>query len=308
MIQKIIALTLERSVARQWIYFARQTAMGIDPEIIYFFRGVDDKRYENVHEIGAAATADGYPVVAQFQGYRDNTVINQSPAQMAQIWNWLKILKHIAEQDKLTLVSWDDRYISVPFPFLQLIVDSLVEDPDFYAFQLRLRGIETCIRLPPPADDSEAYPNVVKRNRDLFKAFTNQHHQPDFLDLFVRRGFYGYDETIVFSPRGAKWMYDIMMDLEDIDPDIKKMDHVDMQAPQFETYLSRLNIDSYLCWDFRKHAVTALEDGIGLYCPRYPGYDFIEDSIPLGSLTEWAAEERPDYAIHNKTTELQYIE
>ena len=311
MIDQVIGLTLERSIQRQWLYVGRMTAQGVPLEKIWFFRGADAKHYRESYEaIARAAEADGYGFVKFFQGYTDKTVINQTPAQMCQVWSWGKILKHIAEGDKITLVTWDDRYLSVPHAYLEMIVTSLIDmDPgNFHLFQLRLRGLQNCIRLPEPDDGSENYDALVRRNAELFRAFTDQNYTPNFVDIFTRRGYYGYDESIVFSPAGARWMLDAMQKMQDIDPDIKQMEHVDMHAPHFPVYLSRMNIDSYLCWDFRKTAELALKEGKGLYCPRYPGYDFIEDAIPMGSLTQWGSHERPDAEVVNATTDLQYIE
>ena len=79
MIQRIIALTLERSIQRQWLYIGRMTAQGVPLDLIHFFRGADTKHYQNDYKrIADAAEADGYPFVRQFQGYADDTVYNST--------------------------------------------------------------------------------------------------------------------------------------------------------------------------------------------------------------------------------------
>ena len=179
-------------------------------------------------------------------------------------------------------------------------------DKDFYLFQLRLRGLKDCIRLPE-ADHEDIYEEQVSLNQELFTAFTQQHYEPDFTSVFTRKGFYGYDETIVFTPHAARWMLDNMQAMQDIDEDLKLMRHRDIPKQQLSVYLSRFNIDSYLCWDFRRIAEAAIEEGKGLYCPRFAGYNFIEDDIPMGSLTHWVSTDRPDAPEINKRSRLKYI-
>ena len=321
MIDQVIALTIPRSVDRQWLYFGRMTAMGVPANRIFFFRGADAKHFNNSYDkIADAAEKDGYPFVRQFQGYTDVLRVQQTPSQMAQVWSYAKILRYITEIDQTVLVTWDDRYLTTSFNFLAQLVHKLKSLRDFYMFQLRIRGwkreLMSFIRPPENQDphDEERIHYIMGLNREMFSLATSPHYQPSFEneEVFVRRGMYGMDETIVFSPAGAQLLLDYMMDMEDIDPDIKKMDQHDLTPTQMEEYGKRLNIDTFLYWGFLHKALPKiLKDNpdIGIYCPRALGFDFIEDSIPMGSLHGWTNSlYSPESAkTVNQKISLQYI-
>ena len=257
------------------------------------------RNYTSFDTIAAVAAEDGFPFVAYFQGHGDTGIIQQSPAQMAQVWSYAQMLRYIAEGDKNVLVTWDDRILTVPFGFLETIVAQLHEEREapFYLFQLRIRGSEEYIRLP-----KRNYYEDEQIHLWLFQSLTDLSTNINYANTFTLPGLLGYDETIVFSPAGAKWMLECMYALQDIDPDVKKLGYDDIPLSQKHIYNPTINIDNYVCWGLRPFADVAIGENKGLYRPRYPGFDFISDPLALGSLTEWASHkvEEFQYSYHNE--------
>ena len=301
MIDKIIALTLERSISRQWFFLGAMTERGVSPEKIFFHRGVAASDMENSYAlIAEAAAKDGFPFVKNFQGYENIGVIKQSPAQMAQLWSYAKILESIASGDEAVLVIWDDRVISLPFFFLDGLVTQLCEDEDFMMFQLRLRGEVAYM-------DLRVLPESEQRLKfgGLFRAFLNP-DDPFEPNALTQKGFHGYDETIVFSPPGAAYMLDALRKTPDIDPDIKKLHYFDLNLPQKRVYNSCINIDNWICHYFAPRANERSKTH-GIYCPLTLGFDFVEDFNLHGSLTNWVPDDKKEEYEETNQYHLQYI-
>lgn len=298
---KVIALTIEKAVNRCWFYLGGMIKSGVPEEMIAFYRGRTAVEFgEDYDLIAAAAEADGFPFVRYFQGYGDLGIIKQDPAQMCQVWSYADILRTIAEGDENVLVTWDDRILTVPYFFLCDIVNSLekLEQP-FYFFQLRLRGEIDYLRLPE-------IPLEIGDYMAFFRAITDPTFAPDYVSMLVQRGFFGYDESIIFSPAGAAWMLQKMREMEAVEDDIKKIRYMDVPLNQKPYYCSNINIDNWICWGLRQETDKAAKD-FGIYCPRYQGYDFISDPVPMGSYTNWATERIPHFKDIVQKTKLRYI-
>lgn len=305
MIDKILCLTLNKSQTRRDIYIGRMTAQGVPLESIHFVRGKASSDFRKDYTaIADAAERDGFPFVRYFQNHDDTGMVKQTPAQMAQVWSYAQILRHIASGDETCLVTWDDRYLNTPFEFLEVIIEQLKEGYDFHLFQLRLRGSPEYLRLPPLTFWEEAHVH-----QQLFGAFTDLKQQLDHASIFTKPGFYGYDETIIFTPAGAKWMLEEMYSIEPlhgIDLDLYQLKYDEVPHHLKPQYCATLNIDNWICWGLRDAADKASEEG-KLHRPRYYGFDFIIDAIPQGSLTGWASEES-DYPEMDKHFEYNFID
>lgn len=307
-IGKVLSLTIG-SAKRQWSYIGAMVSKGVPPVIIYFVRGKNAKDFENDYTlIAEAAAEDGFPFVKFFQGHGDTGIIRQTPAQMAQVWEFARILRYIAHQDDLCLLTWDDRTLTVPFLMLDSVVSEQIHGKDgygdnFYFFQLRLRGHPDYLQLPkePAWETHEVH-------TELFKAFTSLNKDINYAKVFTKLGMHGYDETIVFSPAGAAWMLEQMHQIEDVDADIKKLSYADVSLSQKPYYSQVINIDNWICWGLKTPVKKAVKDWKGIFRPRYRGFDFVADALSLGSTTGWASDQSVFYDEANAEMRLQYQE
>lgn len=304
-IGKVIALTVG-DVKRQWSYIGRMTARGVPLDSIHFVLGKNPRDFGNdFATVAEAANDDGFPFVRFFQGHGDTGIVKQSPAQMCQVWEFARILRLIANMEENCLLTWDDRTLTVPFLMLDDMVDTMSSSyqDGFYLFQLRLRGCEEYLKL-----NVESFWESRYIHENLFQGYVNPGKGINYAETFAKLGMHGYDESIVFSPQGANWMLEQMQKIKDIDPDIKKIKYKDVSMSQKPIYCRILNIDNWICWGLPPAIKAALKDDKGIFCPRYPGFDFIEDGIPLGSTTDWASRE---YELHDRikmSSNLQYLE
>lgn len=307
-IGKVFALTIG-SIKRQWSYKAAMVGKGVPRERIFFIRGKTPADYQDDYAlIAEAAAEDGFKFVRCFQGYGDTGIIRQTPAQMAQVWEFARILRLIANQDDICLLTWDDRTLTVPFMMLETIVNEHIHGTDgygenYYLFQLRLRGHELYLQLP-----KEPYWESLEVHTELFRGFTSLNHDINYAKVFTKLGLHGFDESIVFTPKGASWLLDQMHLIEDVDPDIKKLSYADVSVVQKPHYCKVINIDNWLCWGIKQEVKQAIKDWKGIYRPRYPGFNFIEDALPLGSTTGWASQQSVFYGEANAEMTLQYVE
>ena len=202
-IERVVALTIEKAVHRQWMYIGGMTGKGVPLADISFYRGRTGAEFGNdYNRVADAADVDGFNFVRCFQGHGDIGIIKQTPAQMCQVWAYASILLDILESKKTTLVTWDDRILTIPYYLLQDIICNLeAQDDQFWMFQLRLRGEPAYLRMPK--DDAETDYLI---HADQFLAFTNPNYIPNYTEMFTRKGFYGYDESIVFTPGAAGWV------------------------------------------------------------------------------------------------------
>ena len=304
MIDEVLVLTLNKSRRRRDLFVGGMKARGTPVDKIHFVRAKDANDFDkDFSKIAKAAKADGFEYVKYFQGHGDTGVIHQTPAQMAQLWDYVWMLRYITTSGKTCLITWDDRVISVPWKLLDNMVDDLSSIDDFFLFQLRLRGPEEYLNLPKEDFYARRY-HYLK----LFKAFTDLTEDLQYTEVFATPGLAGYDETIVFSPDGAQWMLDELDKLKDTDAELKKNAYRDIPMPLKVEYCKTINLDNYICWALRKASEKQLKKKKGIYRPRYPGFDFVDDPIPLGSLTGWATRTIENYETANENTENQFLE
>ena len=303
MIDRIIALTLEKSQDRRWFFLGAMTARGVPPEKIYFHAGTAAADLDNDYSrIARAADLDGFPFVRNFQGYQNIGIIKQAPAQMAQVWSYAKILSEIAGGNQITLVIWDDRVLTTPYFFLDNLTDQLEDtDVDFLMLQLRLRGEKFYMPHLLPLEENERR----RKFGALFDVMLDVNN-PFTFDSLIQRGFHGYDETIIFSPKGAEFMLAEMHKTPDVDPDIKKMYYFDINLPQKQVYNSCINIDNWICHYFAPLAFERSKTD-GIYCPLELGFDFVQDMNLHGSLTDWIPDDKLDETPESYEYQIQFI-
>jgi len=304
MLKKIIALTIPKCENRRWCFYGYHIARGVPKDMITYWIGETPLSYDNnFNRIADAAAADGFDFVRYFQGYENLTVLRQTPPQMCQVWSYAQILRHIADSNETSLVIWDDRYLSVPFGLLDILVEQLKDcELPFYLFQLRLRGDIDELRDPHPSLPSHT-------QKELFQAYVgNTDTSIYYKDAFTKLGMMGFDESIIFSPEGAAWMLEQMHLIEDVSPEMKVHTFFDLSFEHLPFYMKCVNIDSYICWGLRPAADAAIADGKGLYCPLMPGINFIDEPIAHGSDTNYLTEYiHESYHTYNKETQLRYL-
>ena len=218
-------MTLPRSVRRHHMMFGNLLSMRVPEDKIKFVVGKDGNDYDNMQAVADAAKDDGYPFLEQFGVGMEGAYVKQSKGNMALFWGWAKTLKYISESGKICLLSWDDRFLMIPFPILEKIVYELYAGkPIFYAFQLRLRSPREHLELlgysqmrPRDVDEITVEANLLddESHKDLFYG-TIYGTVHSYYDLFLKKGLLGYDETMVLSPDGAKWLLKQMLTMAEL--------------------------------------------------------------------------------------------
>lgn len=303
MIDKIIALTIPKRINRCWLFTGYNLAKGVPLEKISFWRGEVPITYgDSFNRIADAAEDDGFPFIRYFQGYENITVLKQSPAQMCQLWGYVQILRYIKESGETCLIIWDDRFIATPFSLLDTICQEMEDAGDFYLFQLRLRGENGKDFIMKESID-------IHIQQEMFDAYIASGDMPiSYRKCFTKRGMYGFDETIIFTPKGANWLLDQFFNIEDVDPDLKKHNYFDLLPEHLPLYMKCVNIDSFLNYGLRLNIKKAMEEKKGIYCPRSQGYNFVNEPIAMGSdtgfLTEFVSGE---YHYYAEETKLQFL-
>ncbi len=310
MIDRVIALTIDKRIYRCWAFLGYNLARGVPLEKICFWRGQTPLAFSNEYEkIADAAEADGFPFIRKFQGYNNLKVIKQHPAQMCQVWSYAEMLRYVVKSQETCLLLWDDRFLATPFSLINVIAEQMqASEEDFYLFQLRIRGGPKEIRdkrVWTAPEDSESI-EVYQEMFDAFTASSDVHI--DYKKAFTRPGLLGYDESIVWTPKGAQWMLDCLHALEDVPSDIKQHSYFELSDAHLPEFAPCINIDNYICWGLRPHADLEIESGKGLYCPRNIGFNFIDEPLALGSdtnfLTEYVHER---YQFYKNETDLQFL-
>ena len=303
MIDKIISLTTEKRFNRCWLSMGFHLARGVPKEKLTFWVGETPIHYNNdYNKIADAAEEDGFPFVRYLQGYENLTVINQAPEQMCQFWSYAQILRYISETEQTCLILWDDRFLATPFSLVEIITQQATEvKAPFYMFQLRLRG-ETEFN-----DIQEQFPDAVSAN--LFQAFVaHEDVDVDYMTSFVTKGIQGFDESIIFSPTGADWLLQQMLEMEETDPDLKLHSYFDLSEIHLENFMKCVNIDSFIRYALPPLVQKALAENKGFYCPRASGFNFVAEPLSLGSDTNFLTEHVNDtYHYYNDETQLRFL-
>ena len=336
-IDKHLILTLRESHNRQHAMLGGSVAMQTPRDKIFFIEAVDNDKYDNdMQKIADAAAADNFPYVHQFaRGVQDHN-IGQSVSGVNQVWSYSRILRYIAQGDDVCLLTFDDRILSLPFPWIDKITESLQDrDEDFYFWQLRVRLADAhynhidftraCREFPEMIDNAADYIEPLQRDLGLFlgvlqekvkleheKFCRDQYMNPvvfgdadAYIRQYLMKDCIGYDETFIISPKGAAWMLLQAMDMEELSPD---MDTEGM--PYWETYLHKRN--TFDCWilnDLRPRVKDAVLSGKGIYCPQRLGYRYVHDWLPMGSNVEWTNLENPKMEqMRNESTDINFLE
>lgn len=282
MIDRIYVLTLRRCVDRHQAWLAASQMRDIPLDIVSFVEGHDDKGFGNMSEVAEFAAVDGFDFVEEYAVGTRTEYVEQTIASVCQVWNIARILRHIAANDEVCLVIFDDKMITVSFNVLNIIVSELlaVEDEEFFLLQLLQRG---------DLNELEFREHDRFEQHDLstavFKAIFNRQIS-SYGDFFLRHGIVGYDETMVLSPEGADWVLGCLG-----------------RAKDFYTFF-----DHFIHKRLTEEAHGAVEHGKGLYCPRESGYAFVSEIMPMGSVTGWAPEGSFHYENANQKTEVSWKE
>ena len=336
-IDKHLVLTLERSKDRHWAMLGGSVAMQTPKEKIHFVEGHDNKDYnDDMKRIANAAEADGFPYTHQFaEGVKDKWVA-QSASGVCQAWNYSRILRHIAMGTQTCLVTWDDRILTLPFPWIDKIVEELQnKEEEFYLFQLRIRmgdaynlihdNKKICMFYPDLVEDIDSYLELMDRDFEVFDKTLTERWVSDFEEFikhlyetsglfdspkayvneYLQKGMIGYDESLIISPKGAAWLLLQAFEMEDIDHESETDD-----MPYWETAIHRRNtFDCWMAGDLDIEIKKAIDGGKGIYCPKEIGYRYIHDWLPMNSDVDWTNAKTSDLeTIRTLETDLYFWE
>ena len=281
MIDKVLVLSLERCADRQRTWLGASQMRDIPLDCIRFVQAHDDTAYDDMDSIAAAAASDGFSFVEEYAIGTVTEYVQQTKASVCQVWNYGRILRHIAERDEICLVIHDDKMITVSFNILNILVDELrnIAEEEFYALQFVLRGDINEVASSQGTDIFE----IDKLSREIFSAIFNQ-TLTSYKDFFLKRGFGGYDETMVLSPQGAGWVLDSLQASEDF----------------------YIFYDHFLCKALPGAAAVANQAGKGVYCPRFTGYAFVSEMMPMCTTTHYAPENTVHYEESQEHTEIAW--
>ena len=281
-IDKIIVMSLDRTENRQDKWDGASAIMGIDPALVEVAIGHDNKSFgDDMQAVAEAATEDGFPWVVDYARGMKTDYCQQTAASVCQIWNYCRILRELKEQKKTGLIIFDDKMITLQFDLLMELVTEVqsVEDVEFLALQLMLRGSKAELRLPELTFELRS-----QMSREIYSGIVGKPVN-EYRELFLQHGITGYDETFVFSPAGAEWF-------------LKCLD----LAPDYYMYL-----DHFICQAMPAFAQQAINRGKGVYCPSEVGYKFVDTFMELGTTTDWAPEGSPGYEQSVKAVKRQYF-
>ena len=335
-IDKHVVLTLERSSNRHWSMLGGARAMGIPTEKICFVKGHDNKEFDDdMEDIAEAAEVDGFPHVKYFAKGLKNEAVSQSASGVCQAWNFSRILRYIAFSNETHLITWDDRMITIPFSWLDKIIDELeIRKEDFYLFQLRVRmgdseliENERILKCHPELigditeydklfiDDFDEFDSKLKEKwKDEFRQFKESQYKdyglletPEkYINKYIQRNMVGYDESMVISPKGAAWLLSEALNMKDLDPN----DDVEGEPYWFTAACRRICFDAWIGLDLVNDPLKkALKEGKGIYCPKRIGYKYIEDWMPMGSDVEWANKNHERFEnFRNISTKVDFLD
>ncbi len=275
MIDKILVLTLERCVDRQYAWLGASQMRDIPLERVRFVKGQDDKDYDSMAAIVKAAENNGFPFVEEFAIGTVTDYVQQTPGSVCQVWNYGRILRHISERSEVCLVIHDDKMVNVSFNIINIIINELLsrEAEEFYVCQLAQRGDINEIALDQDKDRFE----IDRISTAVFQAIFN-HAIVSYEDFFLKKGIAGYDETMVLSPAGAAWILNFLYNSDDF----------------------YIFYDHFIHCRLTTAAAIANQNGKGVYCPALSGYDFVRQIMPMATTTHFA----PEGTVHFEQAQL----
>ena len=334
-IDKHLILTLDRSKNRQYSVFGGATAMQTPPDKIRFVKGHDDKGFDgDMNTIADEAEVDGFEFVRQFAGGLENKWIKQSPSGVCQAWNFCRILRYIAMGSETCIITWDDRILTLPFPFVDKVTSELQKrEEEFYMWQLRIRfgndrdmlEVERIHLLHPElipdkveyekliGDRDVCQREFIKEYDKRFQIFLDGHYKnsivmtntKEYVETYLIKDKIGYDESLVISPKGAAWLLIQAINMKELDPDNDPNEEV-----TWENALNRRScFDAWISFDLNEPSKKAIADGKGIYCPKRMEYKYVHDWLPMGSDVEWG---HPDnekvQEFRRKKTDINFLD
>ena len=342
-IDKHLVLTLERSQHRQWAMLGGSVAMQTPVDAIHFVMGHDNKDYDDdMERVATAAEDDGYPYAHYFAKGLSDGLISQSASGVCQVWNFSRVLRHIALGTEICLVTWDDRLLTLPFPWIDTITSELQNrEEEFYLWQLRIRVGDGYDLTPDNRRICECYPKLVnggevkeyldlmERDWDIFSETLNEKWALDFQDFrknhfnnslptpkkyvnrYLQKNRLGYDESMVISPKGAAWLLLQALNMEDLgDDEIESVYPYPKNFDYWDTVIHKRNtFDCWMIQELDKPVADAIADNKGIYCPKEIGYRYIHDWLPMGSDCDWANTDNAAVEeMRTLTTDLNFLE
>ena len=262
-INRVMPLTVKTSANRHHAFRSGAVAHGVPVEDIEFFAGHAAKDFDDdMQAVARAAADDGFPFIYEYARGTITQFTQQTAASVSQVWNVARFLRWLKDADETVLFLWDDKMITVPYDFLLHVTQELISRGNFHLIQLRIREeVEAVIYKAPP----EA--SLFAEHKNYFKAIV--HRQIiSYADLFLDKGMQGYDESFIINSAGAKWMLDTLASVKG--------------------YF--VFFDHCLAKAFPKKAEKAIETGKGIYVPKTPGFNFVDEPLHYGTETNWAPE------------------
>ena len=108
-IQEILVLNLKDRVDRYYSVYGALCAAGAPVEKIKRWEAMPASDYKNIEALVDAAGKDGFP---EFQRLLENNKFSPRLAKAAQFWSYCQMLRHIGQEQRVTVILYDDRYIT----------------------------------------------------------------------------------------------------------------------------------------------------------------------------------------------------
>ena len=105
-IDEVLVLNLKSRPDRKWAAIGALTLAQCPLERVRIWNAAPASEFENTHQIGEAAAADGFPWLLD---YANNTDLRLYV--VAQAWSYCQMLRHLAEHNLTGIILYDDRYI-----------------------------------------------------------------------------------------------------------------------------------------------------------------------------------------------------
>lgn len=266
-IDKIIALNLERRENRRWAFLSAASVKRIPRKRIFFHKAEDHLDYSNdFSEILSAIQADGFGYLSCYGQGLETEYAKQTPASLCQIWNYCRLLRHISQGSfEMVFLTHDDRLPCVAWEIIETLAEELYnEAAPFFCFQLRIRGHNGELNLP-----MESIEDQFQHDKNIFSALIFDQPIEHYKDIFIQQGLFGYEESMLISPAGAQWILECL-------------------ANNPGDYLF---YDHFIRYKLAEIAYYMSLGNIGIYCPRRQAYKFIDEYLEFGSDTDWGTTE-----------------
>lgn len=271
MIDEVIALSLRKSRKRKIVWQTAGQLRGIPISDMRFYDGPDGADFDSREAVVAAAEKDGFDVTNFCPTESSYGSSQHNEAGVCQAWSFLYVLKYIIRKGITALVLFDDFMITVEYGLLQRIVENLEgRSNPFYLFQLGLDFAEGS-QLP-------VIPKEIEHEKDaaVFQIATGVRRDASlYCEAFLREGVFSHEESIIFSPTGAKWF----------------MDHLAASTDEY------FYMEEFIAFTLSKANIA----NIGVYCPNRPAYGFAGEIMHLGTNTDWVVNTKKFREFYEKS-------